>query len=126
MKTEEKILYLPMKKHWFNMILSGEKKEEYRLMSPHWISRVEKVSNCIYFNEFKKSIERGGFGWTFTMDVPFKICFVNGYSKKSPRFLGSIKRFSVRGKSFHPEWGEDGYANQPHFAFLIDRIERAN
>ena len=55
MKTKEKIIYLPMKKHWFDMILSGEKKEEYRLMSPHWISRVEKVSGCIYFNQFNQS-----------------------------------------------------------------------
>ena len=124
MKTKEKILYLPMKKHWFDMILSGKKKEEYRLMSPHWISRLEKVSNCIYFNKFKKSIERDGAGWTVTMDVPFQICFVNGYSKQSPRFLGRVRRFHVRGKSLHPEWGEDGYAKQAHFAFCIDEIER--
>ena len=30
MNTKSKILDLPLKKEWYNMIESGEKKEEYR------------------------------------------------------------------------------------------------
>lgn len=35
-----KILYLTLKKKWFDMILSGEKKEEYREIKPYWDKRL--------------------------------------------------------------------------------------
>jgi hypothetical protein len=34
-----KVLHLTLKKKWFDMIASGEKKEEYRAMSDYWFSR---------------------------------------------------------------------------------------
>lgn len=34
------MLILPIKKKWFNMIASGEKKEEYREIKPYWNSRI--------------------------------------------------------------------------------------
>lgn len=33
------MLVLPIKKKWFDMIASGEKKEEYREIKPYWTSR---------------------------------------------------------------------------------------
>ncbi len=35
---EERILHLPLHKKWFDMFLSGEKREEYRLIKKHWIN----------------------------------------------------------------------------------------
>ena len=35
-----KTLTLSLKKKWFDMIASGEKKEEYREISPYWIKRL--------------------------------------------------------------------------------------
>lgn len=35
------MLTLPIKKKWFDMILSGEKKEEYREIKPYWDTRFE-------------------------------------------------------------------------------------
>ena len=35
-----RLLHLTLKKKWFDMILSGEKKEEYREMKPYWIARL--------------------------------------------------------------------------------------
>lgn len=35
-----KILDLPLKKEWFNMIESGEKHEEYREIKPYWVKRL--------------------------------------------------------------------------------------
>lgn len=35
-----KILELPLKKKWYNMIESGEKREEYRAITAYWISRL--------------------------------------------------------------------------------------
>lgn len=36
----EKRLILPLKKKWFDMIKSGEKKEEYREINEYWIRRL--------------------------------------------------------------------------------------
>lgn len=35
------MLVLPIKGKWFDMILAGEKKEEYRNYSPYWIKRLQ-------------------------------------------------------------------------------------
>ena len=35
-----KILELPLKKEWYNMIESGEKREEYRNVTPYWMKRL--------------------------------------------------------------------------------------
>ena len=35
-----KILDLPLKKEWYNMIESGIKKEEYREIKPYWCNRL--------------------------------------------------------------------------------------
>jgi hypothetical protein len=37
-----KILHLNVKRKWFDMIDSGEKKEEYRAMKPYWQARLVK------------------------------------------------------------------------------------
>jgi len=42
-----KTLYLPIKKKWFDMIKSGEKKEEYREIKQYWRSRIRNVSHAI-------------------------------------------------------------------------------
>ena len=40
MEKEIKILDLPLKKEWYNMIESGIKKEEYREIKPYWCNRL--------------------------------------------------------------------------------------
>lgn len=35
------ILHLPLKRIWYEQILSGEKIEEFRLVSPYWTRRLE-------------------------------------------------------------------------------------
>jgi hypothetical protein len=35
-----KILHLPIKRHWFDLILRGIKKEEYRELKNHWLRRL--------------------------------------------------------------------------------------
>ena len=39
----KKILFLPLKKKWYEMIESGVKTEEYRELKEHWIKRLFKV-----------------------------------------------------------------------------------
>ena len=59
------MLVLPIKKKWFDMILSGEKKEEYREIKPYYDSRLNKKVNFC---------ESTGYG--------YYIFLRNGYSKK--------------------------------------------
>lgn len=40
-----KILELPLKKEWYDMIESGEKREEYREIKPHWSKRFVGVES---------------------------------------------------------------------------------
>lgn len=51
-----KTLTLSLKKKWFDMIASGEKKEEYREISPYWIKRLLRCGflcngNCVLMGE---------------------------------------------------------------------------
>ena len=38
-----KILHLTLQRQWFDMILSGQKREEYREMKPYWNLRLGKT-----------------------------------------------------------------------------------
>lgn len=62
-----KVLHLTLKKQWFDMILSGEKKEEYREIKDYWTNRLKDK------------------------DFDF-ISFRNGYSKNAPTMLVELKR----------------------------------
>lgn len=75
------ILHLTLKKKWFDMILSGEKKEEYRDIKPYWRKRL--------------------LGKNFDA-----VRFINGYSKKSPTFL--IKFNGLKLGMGRLEWGAPG------------------
>lgn len=37
------MLTLPIKKEWLDMILSGEKKEEYRAITRYWTKRFQSI-----------------------------------------------------------------------------------
>ena len=85
------MLTLPIKKKWFDMILSGEKKEEYREIKPYYISRFKNVfamepySNLPVFDKQK-------------------VIFRNGYSANSPSFTAVCSLDIKKGKS---EWGAE-------------------
>ncbi len=87
------MLILPIKKKWFDMILSGEKKEEYRATSVYWMTRF-----CKYFPMHPHScFPTGG--------VAEWVEFRNGYRKDSPSFCALCELVDVReGK---PEWGAE-------------------
>lgn len=54
-----RVLHLTLKKKWFDMVGSGEKKEEYREIKPYWIKRLcvpgyIKYSNPLTLDDLKK------------------------------------------------------------------------
>lgn len=52
-----RVLHLTLKKKWFDMIASGEKREEYREMKPYWHKRLRSQKyDAIHFrNGYSKN-----------------------------------------------------------------------
>lgn len=91
------MLTLPIKKKWYDMILSGKKKEEYRDVKPYYERRIKRFKNEI----------------TSTLIV---VKFRNGYSRKSPAFIAICELGKGKGK---PEWGAE-----PGKEYIIFKIKR--
>ena len=84
-----KAIHLTLNKKWFDMILSGEKKEEYREIKPYWLSRLKYHCNHLdMMHEFNHDYTH--------------IIFKNGYSKTSPSILIELNETKF-GKA-KPEW----------------------
>ena len=68
LNSNKKTLHLTLRKKWFDMILSGEKKEEYREIKPFWWRRLEyPLSDMVIKYDAIK--------------------FTNGYSKDAPTIM---------------------------------------
>lgn len=84
------ILHLNLKTNWFELIYSGEKKEEYREIKPFW-NRI-----------FSSNIKIKG---KFYHPTDVIICFSNGYSKtRKQMFLECTGMLIREGKQ---EWGAE-------------------
>jgi len=83
-----KILKLTLKKKFFDMILSGDKKEEYREVKRYWQNRLQ--INGYHRFEF--------------INFDF-VEFRNGYATNAPRITIECKGISI-GKA-KPEWSDN-------------------
>jgi len=108
------MLVLPIKKKWFDMILSGEKKEEYRDIKPYYDSRFyhikaipQEKTQVDSLAEFKLSVE--------TVEY---VIFRNGYSKNSPSIKCKVDITTGKGKE---AWGAD--PNKDYFILKILSVE---
>ena len=108
-KRKPKYLIIPIKKKWFDMILSGEKKEEYREMKPYWEKRFKKHFN---WNIGEAEI----FEWHFS-NKPKKIKFQNGYGKDVPSFMAEC---TIRIGTGKEEWGAE--AGMEYYILEIQKI----
>ena len=79
------MLVLPIKKKWYDMILSGEKKEEYRSYSPYWIKR--------FCNAGMMELIHGAAGDYYKAKryTHRLIKFRNGYSANSRSFVADVR-----------------------------------
>ncbi len=75
------MLTLPIKKKWFDMILSGEKKEEYREIKPYYTSRFTRPLPTIIGPTLREK----------KLKCSFPVVFRNGYSKDSPSIKCLVK-----------------------------------
>jgi len=115
-----RMLHLTLTKKWFGMILSGEKKEEYREQKIFWYSRLCKMVvplNCEIGNhEVCTHAPEDKF-----IHFDF-IEFRNGYSKDAPTMTVECK--GVTTGTGRPEWGAPS-----HPVFIIklgDILETKN
>ena len=97
------MLVLPIKKKWFDMIRSGEKKEEYREIKPYWTSR--------FCKEFSKKIPTPDGKVCYIAPygimqglISFTIILKNGYKADSPKIKCRCNLTIGKGKE---EWGAE-------------------
>lgn len=81
------MLVLPIKKKWFDMIVSGEKKEEYREIKPYWSRRFWNTGLSIWDPDAIKTV-----------------IFRNGYRNKSLQIKARVTWRKGLGKE---EWGAE-------------------
>lgn len=105
--AKKKVLTLIVSKQWFDMIVSGEKNEEYRVIKGFWMSRLLLIKDE-EFKDFDK-YDKLHIGKTFEMlidtntikeklnngtmkFVPFThVLFKNGYYDDSPKVVKEIE-----------------------------------
>ena len=117
------MLTLTIKKKWFDMILSGEKKEEDREIKPYWTKRLAKgfgYLNCATFvadvEKFENDLKDG-------KDIGSTLAdFRNGYGKCVPSFVAYFSLSIGTGKE---DWGAE--AGKEYYVLKIHEItERKN
>lgn len=119
---KKNILVLPIKKKWFDMILSGEKKEEYREIKPYYEVRLQNYFGAIIIettgiSETEYELLQGSeVPEEIRKDPVQEIMFRNGYSKNSPYFVAKCR---LRIGTGNPEWG----AEEGKQYFILDVCE---
>lgn len=99
-RSECAILPLVLKGKWYDMIASGEKREEYRDATLYWQTRIH---NWCYMRS-KRVVE-----------------FRHGYKKDAPRMWFIANEVFFRGRAHTYTWGEP---ESDHYAIALgERIE---
>jgi|GEM_PF-1291074 len=95
-----RILKIPIKKEFYDMILSGKKPEEYREIKDYWTGRL-------------KGAEKKGDRY----DV---IEFVNGYDPNSPSFIIQYLGWSIGYPN--PEWCPAEFLGKKYYILKLGKI----
>ena len=85
--VSKKTLHLTLKKKWFDMIASGEKKEEYRELKDYWFNRLTEDNYPLRAKHFDF------------------IIFRNGYTKDAPQIKVECKGILIGDAK--PEWSDN-------------------
>ena len=87
--AKKKVLTLTVSKQLLDMIVAGEKNEEYREIKPYWIKRL--TTNCEL--AYDVVVE------TYCGKVLYRpythVLFINGYRKDRPRIEKEIESISI-------------------------------
>lgn len=98
----KRTLYLTLNKVWFDLVKSGEKKEEYREIKEYWIRFFKK--HCDKFSIANSTAS----GLQYDLLV-----FRNGYRTDSPKILLKNPKIRIgRGKK---KWGSNSWPKLFHY-----------
>lgn len=81
------MLTLPIKRMWFDMIASGEKKEEYREIKEYYDSRLLNAFGAICVGD---EVLHNALPEADRVEWPVPVIFRNGYSKSGPSGKGNV------------------------------------
>lgn len=124
------MLILPIKKRWFDMILSGEKKEEYRDIKEYYETRFQNLFGAITIHPLyppDNFLDRSEFELLQGEAVPEEIrkdsvqeiIFRNGYSKDSKAIKARCRLRTGKGR---PEWGAE--PDKQYYILEILNVEK--
>lgn len=95
---------MPIKRKWFDLIVSGEKQEEYREIKRYWVARLTNSSSLDFF-EAEGSVpitNINGREYVDQKEGKDTITFHVGYSKNAPTAVVKINHIEI--KKPNPEW----------------------
>lgn len=129
-------LHLNLKRQWYDLILSGEKKEEYRTLNNYWVNRL-KEHNARVFNRVQFTMHWDLYhsfsneaGYFEELNRLFQCCcrdfytitFSNGYAKNRDQFVIEFKGVEI--KEGRQDWGAK--EGEKYFAIQLGEIISAN
>jgi len=124
-----KTLKLTLKKKWFDMILSGEKTEEYREIKPYWLWRLfwnngELENHFEVISDMKQPYKRFAdaeelLNYFGLERKEYEVIELrNGYNKNAPRITIQLKGIYIsKGKE---KWGAEN--DKYYFVLKLGRI----
>lgn len=125
--ANKSVLYLTLQKKWYDMIASGEKKEEYRDIKPYWLARIHKLKGMSkpQKQEMCDDLLRptSAIRWRFANHyshriIPDVILFRNGHSKKAPTMI--VECISITIDTGKPQWGAE--KGTEYFVFQLGKV----
>lgn len=123
-----KILHLPLKARWYDMIESGEKREEYREITPYWEKRLldyQRLKKYVEENIKELRIKQMLFPHRTVLEGADRafprgythVLFRYGYTKRTMLFEIESITMGFDGK---PEWGAP--TDRPVFIIRLGRM----
>lgn len=112
------MLRLPIERKWFNMILSGEKKDEYREIKPYWTVRIIHWLDMVDMDEGSvKNLHDLLRRVKCHCEKP--VILQNGYGRNAPEAEVMCKLSIGTGRE---EWG--AVPGKAYYRFHIEEIGR--
>lgn len=97
-----KILKLTLKKEWFDMFLSGQKKEEYREIKDYWTTRLVWILEPDKFDSISDLTERLRDNAMIVERKPYleyafytQVQFTNGYGNDKPSITFKLINITI-------------------------------